>query len=62
MTKEQLDDEFFKDVTVVVNHYKGGLLPSLIENIPPGEKIDILFCEMKQIWLRRMELEMKGSE
>ena len=62
MTKEQLDDEFNRDVEGMVKHYHTGRVIYITAGISPDQAIDDLFDEMKQIWLRRLELETKGGE
>lgn len=62
MTKVQLDIAFQNLMNNMVNMYNGKLLLFRIAGIPPEEAIDDLFAEMKQIWLRRLTLEMKGGE
>lgn len=61
MTKEQLDAEFNRDIEVMMNYYTNPLIFQLA-GISPSNGIDDLFSEMKQIWLKRLALELEGGE
>ncbi|EGO7681665.1 hypothetical protein [Enterococcus faecalis] len=61
MSKAQLNTEFTRDIEVMLNYYAK---PILFQSagISPSTGIDDLFAEMKQIWLKRLELDLKGGE
>lgn len=61
MTKEQLNTEFTRDIEVMMNYYANPVI-FLLSGISPSNGIDDLFDEMKQIWLKRLALELKGGE
>lgn len=61
MTKEQLNTEFNRDIEVMMNYYANPVIFHLA-GISPSNGIDDLFDEMKQIWLKHLELDLKGGE
>lgn len=62
MTQEQLDAEFNRDVEVMMKQYDSDYVIYIITGISPTQVMDDLFNEMKQIWLKRLSLELKGGE
>lgn len=62
MTQEQLDAEFNQDVEVMLKQYNTDPAIYNMAGISPIQAIDNLFDEMKQIWLKRLALELKGGE
>gem|GEM_PF-6099496 len=62
MTKAQLDAEFNRDAQVMLKQYNTDYTFYIMAGLPPTKAIDNLFEEMKQIWLKRLEQELKGGE
>ncbi|MBO1304648.1 hypothetical protein JZO70_00635 [Enterococcus sp. 669A] len=62
MTQEQLDAEFNRDVEVMMKQYDSDYIIYITTGISPTQVMDNLFNEMKQIWLKRLSLELKGGE
>ncbi|HAP2799104.1 TPA: hypothetical protein ACWLUR_002498 [Enterococcus faecalis] len=60
MIKEQLNTEFNRDIEVMMNYYANPVIFHLAV-IYPSNGIDDLFDEMKQIWLKRLALELKNG-
>lgn len=62
MTKVQLDEEFLNDMKSLKNIYNSNHVAFVLAGISPETAIDDLFREIKQIWLQRLTLELKGGE
>lgn len=62
MSKEQLDKEFNNDVKMMLGYYNKKIIIYKIAGVNPEQAIDDLFTEMKQIWLQRLSLEVKGGK
>lgn len=62
MSREQLDQEFNNDIIVMKNYFSSKSVIFMIAGVNPEQAIDDLFGEMKQIWLQRLSLELKGGE
>ncbi|MFS1019261.1 hypothetical protein ACFC9N_08150 [Enterococcus casseliflavus] len=62
MTQEQLDAEVDRDVEVMIKQYDTDYVIHIMAVISLAQAIDDLFNEMKQIWIKRLSLELIGGE